>query len=112
MPTNNHLFGNRAVLTRIAGQENVKLEDNEKSFADFYDRIEKTIDALKGAKRENFEGKEDMEVSLFDGKFKFTALQYLQVFGLPNFFFHVTAAYAILRKEGVPVGKFDFLGRS
>lgn len=93
------------------------------------DRVEKTIEALKTAKPENFVGKEDKEVSLFGGKYKFTAVSYLQIFGafsvvrnstihllitpgLPNFFFHVTTAYDILRKEGVPVGKMDFIGRT
>jgi hypothetical protein len=92
------------------------------------ERVEKTIDAVKTAKPENFVGKEEKEVSLFNGKFKFTAVSYLQIFGtvslvwniiprllitpgLPNFFFHVTTAYGILRKEGVPVGKLDFIGR-
>ena len=84
---------------------------------------------MKTAKPENFVGKEDKEVSVVNGRFKFTAVSYLQSFGavsrvwnitprllitpgLPNFFFHVTTAYGILRKEGVPVGKMDFLGRN
>ena len=87
------------------------MEDNQTTFAEIYDRIQKTIDALNTAKPENFAGKEDIEVSLFDGKVKFTGLTYLQIFGLPNFFFHVTAAYAILRNQGAPVGKYDFIGR-
>lgn len=86
------------------------MEDNETTFEQFYKRLEKTIDVLKGAKREDFEGKEDAEVSMLNGKFKFSGLTYVQSYGLPNFFFHVTTAYAILRKEGVPVGKLDYLG--
>ena len=56
-----------------------------------------------------FEGVEGKEVELM-GKFKFTGVSYLQEFATPNFFFHETMAYAILRKAGVPVGKWDFLG--
>ena len=88
------------------------MEDNEKTFSEFYDRLQKTIDALNTAKPENFVGKEDAEVLMFNGKYKFTGLNYLQLFGLPNFFFHVTTAYDILRNQGVPVGKLDFLGRT
>jgi hypothetical protein len=112
-----------------AGLDNIALDDNETTYQQLIDRVQKTVDALKTAKPENFAGKEDNEVSLFNGKFTFTAVSYLQVFGelsrvrntakrllimpgLPNFFFHVTTAYNILRKEGVPVGKLDFLGRS
>lgn len=82
------------------------------TYQQLIERVEKTVDALKTAKAENFVGKEDAEVIMFNGKVKFTGLTYLQAFGLPNFFFHVTTAYDILRKEGVPVGKLDFLGRS
>lgn len=102
----------KSILTRIADQDNVEMEDNETTYQQLIDRTQKTIDALKGAKAENFVGKEDQEVSLFQGKYKFTAVSYLQIFGLPNFFFHVTTAYDILRSEGVPVGKLDFLGRN
>lgn len=86
------------------------MEDTETTYKDLVDRVQKTIDALKTAKRENFEGKETAEVSMFQGKYKFNGLTYMQNFGLPNFYFHVTTAYDILRKEGAPVGKLDFLG--
>ncbi|KAK3710942.1 hypothetical protein LTR37_009963 [Vermiconidia calcicola] len=85
------------------------MEDNETTFDQFYERIQKTTDALKTAKPEDFDGKDNVEVVIAD-KYKFTGVSYVQDFGLPNFFFHVTAAYAILRKEGAPVGKLDFLG--
>ena len=105
------------------------MEDTETTYQQLIDRVQKTVDAVKTAKPENFAGKEDNEVSMFNGRFKFTAVSYLQLFGelsrvrnkakrllimpgLPNFFFHVTTAYDILRKEGVPVGKLDFLGHS
>jgi hypothetical protein len=67
---------------------------------------------LKAAKREDFEGKEDVEVKFVTGgvELVFTGLKYVQFFAVPNFWFHVVAAYAILRAKGVPVGKRDFLG--
>ena len=86
------------------------MEDDQTTFPAYYDRIEKTIEVLKTSKPEDFAGKEEDEVSLFGGKFKFTSVTYLQTFGLPNFFFHLTTAYDILRNQGVPVGKLDFLG--
>ena len=86
------------------------MEDNESTFEQLYERLQKTIDALKTAKREDFDGKENIEVPIMGGKFKFGGLTYLQVYALPTFFFHVTAAYALLRNQGVPVGKLDFLG--
>lgn len=55
------------------------MEDNETTYAQLLDRVQKTIDAIKTAKKENFDGKEDAEVSMFDGKYKFTGLSYLQV---------------------------------
>ena len=67
-----------------------------------------TVDVLNSLKPADFEGKETVEVDLHGHKH--TGLSYLQVFGLPNFFFHITTAFAILRKEGVPIGKLDYLG--
>jgi hypothetical protein len=104
----------KGVLTRVAGLEEVKMEDNETTFEQLYTRIDKTLEILKAAeeKQSAFEGKEESEVVMkIPGReFKFTGTTYLTTFALPNFFFHETTAYAILRKEGVPVGKMDFLG--
>ena len=86
------------------------MENEDTSFAEFYDRIQKTIDYLKTTTPEHFEGKDDKEIVLSNGKYKPRALEYLQKLALPNFFFHVATAYAILRKEGVPVGKSTYLG--
>jgi uncharacterized protein len=60
----------------------IQVEDNEKSFAELYERIEKTIDLLKKATREDFEGKESMEIELMS--YKFTGLTALQKFSLPK----------------------------
>ncbi|KAF2423814.1 hypothetical protein EJ08DRAFT_652571 [Tothia fuscella] len=93
---------------RVAGIEAVPMEDNETTLPQFYERIEKTIKLLEGVDAKAFEGKE--EQSLEAVGMKFTGQSYLLTFEIPNFYFHLTAAYAILRKEGVPLGKMDFLG--
>lgn len=99
-------------ITRIAGSAAVPMDDNEKTIADLHARISKTIEMLKAAKREDFEGKEAAEVKFVTGgkEMVFTGLKYVQGFALPNFWFHVVTAYDILRSKGVPIGKMDFLG--
>jgi len=65
--------------------------------------------------KESFEGKDDTKVTL-PGRsgpdLVFTGTEYVTQFAIPNFFFHVVTTYALLRKEGVPVGKLDYLGRT
>ena len=105
----------KGVCHRVGGFEEVKMEDNETTFEQLYARIDKTLEVLKQAeaKPEAFANKEESEVVMKAGEkeFKFTGLGYLQKFALGNFFFHETTAYNILRKEGVPVGKMDYLGQ-
>lgn len=98
---------------RIGQAENVPFEDDEKTFADLHARIAKTVEFLKSAPREGFEGREDAEVVLKtpNGERRFAARDYALGFVLPNFFFHVTTAYDLLRHAGVPLGKLDYLGR-
>jgi hypothetical protein len=86
--------------------------DEEKTFAQLQERIQKTIDYLKSVPSSSIDGSEERAISFKAGKneYNFTGLQYLQGFAIPNFFFHVTVAYAILRHKGVPLGKMDFLG--
>jgi hypothetical protein len=76
-------------------------------------RVAKTLDFIKTVKREQFQGAETREIVLQfpQSTLKFTGLNYLTNFVLPNFFFHVTTAYALLRKNGVDLGKRDFLGQ-
>ncbi|TGO13283.1 hypothetical protein BTUL_0073g00530 [Botrytis tulipae] len=101
------------LASRVCGAENVVLEDNEKDFAGLYTRINRTIEILEALPSTCTDGKEETEVVLKLPKeeFKFTAKDYVLNFSIPNFYFHVVTAYDILRKEGVPVGKFDYLGR-
>ncbi|KAM0147511.1 hypothetical protein ACHAPG_010536 [Botrytis cinerea] len=103
----------KGLAVRVGGAENVALPDNETDFAGLYKRINSTIEILESLPSTCTDGKEDSEVvlQLPSGDLKFTAKDYVLNFATPNFYFHVVTAYNILRKEGVPVGKFDFLGR-
>jgi len=90
------------------------MEDNEVTFADLHARIDKTVAFLKTVVPASMSGRDEAEVVLKtrSGEMKFTATDYVLGFALPNFYFHLTAAYAILRHKGVPIGKTDYLGRS
>lgn len=99
---------------RLGQVENVPFADDETDFADLYARIEKTRGFLEAAPREGFEGREEAEVVLKtgSGERRFRGIDYALGFVLPNFFFHATTAYDLLRHKGVPLGKLDYLGRS
>jgi len=102
----------KGCAARLAGMEVPKYEDNEQSFADLYARIDKTMAFLKSVKAEQINGSEDRNVQLpvRDKTLTLKGLDYLFERVYPNFFFHVTTAYAILRHNGVDIGKGDFLG--
>lgn len=104
----------KGVAVRVGGAESVVMEDTETTFEDLQTRISRTIDFLNRVDKGAFEGKETAEVvmKLRGEDRKFTSETYLLKFALPNFYFHVTTAYAILRHKGVPVGKMDFLGQA
>ncbi len=99
-------------LARLAGQDVPSFPDTETTFADLYARIAKTLDYVKTFKPEQIDGTEGKEIVLTFGtqKFPFTGQTYLINFALPNFYFHSSMAYAILRHNGVDVGKRDFMG--
>jgi len=102
----------KGAAARLAGVEPPKHEDTEATLAELKARVAKTLDFIKTIKPEQFQGAETRDIVL---KFpqttlKFTGINYLTNFVLPNFFFHVTTAYALLRKNGVDLGKRDFLG--
>ena len=99
-------------VARLAGQEPPVYEDSEKTFADLAARIEKTIAFMNGFKPEQIDGTEEKEITLKmrAGEVKFKGQAYLQNFVHGNFYFHVTTTYAILRHNGVEVGKRDYLG--
>jgi uncharacterized protein len=97
---------------RLAGIEVPKHEDTEATFAELKARIAKTQDFLRSVTAVQLKDSEtrDIEIKFPNGAWKFTGLGYLNDFVLPNFYFHTTVAYALLRKAGVEVGKADYLG--
>jgi hypothetical protein len=98
---------------RLAGVAVPVHEDTEKTFADLDARIDKTIAFINTLQPAQFDGAEDRRIELaFPGlTLNFTGLSYLNTFVLPNFYFHVTTVYAILRHNGIDIGKRDFLGQ-
>jgi len=99
-------------LARLTGTDAPAMPDTEASFAELKDRCDRTIAYLKGFDAAALDGSEDREVVIKfpNGMgYRFGGAHYLTGFALPNFFFHVTTAYAILRNAGVAVGKPDFL---
>ncbi|MDG9922997.1 MULTISPECIES: DUF1993 domain-containing protein [unclassified Pseudomonas] len=103
----------KGCAARLAGVNVPSFADTESSFADLQARIAKTLDFVKGLTPEQIDSGAGREIVMkFPGaEMKFTAEDYLLHFVLPNFYFHVTTAYAILRHNGLDVGKMDYLGR-
>jgi len=99
-------------VARLAGVEAPKFEDNEKTVDELKARITKTIDWIRTVPASAFEGGEDRDIKItVPGRvIEMDGLTYLRGWLLPNFFFHVSMVYAILRHNGVDVGKRDFLG--
>jgi len=97
---------------RLAGQEPPKFEDNETTFPELLTRIDKTIAYLETLKPEQINGSEGKTITLQIRKntMTFLGMPFLLNFALPNFYFHVTTAYDILRHCGVEIGKQDFIG--
>ena len=102
----------KGTTARLAGIEVPKYEDGEASFADLAARIDKTIAFIKSVKAESIDGSEDRAIEMSAGTqtLKFKGQTYLLSFSLPNFYFHLTTAYAILRQGGVNLAKKDFIG--
>lgn len=96
---------------RIAGLEPPRFEDNEQTIADLKARIQKTLDYLATIRPDQIDGTEDKDITFPVGKESRTMKgeAYLKHWVLPNMFFHVTTAYAILRHNGVDLGKRDYL---
>ena len=99
--------------SRLAGREVPRYEDNEATFAELHHRIARTLDYLATFKPDEFENAENRTVTLKLGGRDIEAggLTYLVDMAMPNFYFHVTTAYDILRHNGVPLSKRNFLGR-
>jgi hypothetical protein len=102
----------KGCAARLAGVEAPKFEDVELTFEELDARLQKTIDYLKEFNAQQIDGSEERPITLKmrNGPVEFTGLSYLLGFVLPNFYFHVTTAYDILRHNGVELGKLDYLG--
>jgi hypothetical protein len=97
---------------RLAGIDPPKFEDNEATLAQLKERIAKTLAFLKTVDAKAVDAAAEREITFPLGpekKGRMSGADYLNHFMLPNFYFHATAAYAILRQSGVPIGKMDFL---
>ena len=103
----------RGIAARLAGVDVPVFAGDEKSFADLDALLAQTLAFLDSVSAAQFEGKEAAEIVLRPGtpkEKKLTGQAYLANYGLPQFFFHVTTAYDILRHNGLPIGKRDFMG--
>lgn len=103
----------KGVCARLANIDVPAWEDNEQTFADLQARIKKTLAFIEAINPSQFDGSAEREIITRPGtpkEKKFTGLSYLLSYGLPQFFFHVTTTYAILRHNGVEVGKGDYMG--
>ncbi|TNJ32989.1 DUF1993 domain-containing protein [Arenimonas terrae] len=104
----------KSVSARLAGAEVPAWEDSEKTFDELQARIRRTLDFIAGLDAGAFEGAAGREIVLRPGTPKERRLDgqaYLLAYGLPQFFFHVTTSYALLRHGGVEIGKRDFMGK-
>lgn len=101
----------KGLVSRLTGKENPKMEDTEATFAELQQRLDKTLEFIQSAQPSDFEGADQKQITLhyFPGKF-LPGKDYTIFYAMPNFMFHVTTAYGIIRKNGVPIGKSDFVG--
>ena len=99
-------------VARLAGVESPKFEDKETTIAELRERIDATIAYVKSVPAAQVDGSEEKDITIprRDGSTIMKGEAYLKHFALPNFFFHVTTAYALLRHNGVELGKMDYLG--
>jgi hypothetical protein len=102
----------KGCAARLAGIEPPSMPDTETTFVELHARIAKTVDFLKSVKREQVEGAEDKTITLKfpQGEMSFSGRDFVTQFAMPNFYFHVTTAYGLLRHNGITIGKTDFLG--
>jgi hypothetical protein len=103
----------KGCMARLAGVEVPKWDDNEATLADLRVRVQKTIDYVKSFSAAQIDGSEDREVRIptRNEPLVLSGEAYLKHYAMPNFYFHTTTAYALLRHGGVEIGKGDYLGR-
>jgi uncharacterized protein len=102
----------KGVVARLAGVEIPVYEDNEQTLVDLKARVAKTIAFIQTLKPGQIDGTEDKEIVIKRGdkETHYRGMQFLLGHALPNFYFHVTTAYNILRHNGIEIGKRDYLG--
>ncbi len=102
----------KGAAARLTGTEPPKWDDTETTYAEVQARIQKVLDYLAGFSAAQFDGagSRAIEIKTPAGTFNFTGESFLVRWAVPNFYFHCTTAYNLCRHNGVPVGKFDFLG--
>ncbi len=100
-------------MARLAGIEPPKFEDKETTFSELQQRLVKTIEFLGSIRADQIDDSDQKEIkfSLGEWKFEFIGDQYLTTWIIPNFYFHITTAYNILRHNGLAIGKTDYLGQ-
>ena len=103
----------KGCVARLAGVDVPKWDDNEASLDDLRARVRKTMDYVQSIPADKIDGSESREIVLQmrAGELRFSGENYLRHYALPNFYFHLTTAYALLRHAGVDIGKTDFLGK-
>ena len=101
----------RGTMARLAGAEPSPIEDKEKTLAELMTRIDAAVAQVRSFQAAQIDGTETRQITrkLGGNTMTFTGLDYLLLFAMPNFYFHVTTTYAILRHNGVELGKGDFL---
>ena len=107
----------KAAAARLSKQEPPSMPDTETTAEELKTRIQKTLDFMKTVTPEQVIGNEEIIITMppyykkqYGGE-HLTGYEYATMYALPNFYFHATTAYAILRKNGVPIGKGDYLGQ-
>jgi hypothetical protein len=105
--------GVKGCAARLAGIEVPGYPDTETTFAELQERIAKTVSFLQSVKPAQIDGSEERKITLKirDKEINFLGVPYLFAFVIPNFYFHLTTTYAILRHNGLDIGKMDFLGK-
>lgn len=98
-------------VARLGAQNMPTFEDDETTFEELQARIDRTVQVLEGVDPSVIDGKQDDEVIMETkmGNFRFTGQRYISEYIIPNFHFHLTSAYCIMRAQGVPIGAFDYL---
>jgi hypothetical protein len=101
----------KGAMARLAGHAPETIEDKETTFLELQGRIAKTVAIVEGYKPEQLLGSETREIviKIPNTELKFNGLDYVNTWAMPNFYFHITMAYAILRHNGIELGKRDFL---